>query len=507
MQRFSWLIVSALFACQSPYSSKFQNEEGGFPEPSVLLKNAHGEAQPLAAVGRLQAVMTCTAFLWKPDGAQPEAKALALTNGHCVMPYTDRATTYDVWVKRPASSEWKLILNYFVDTPNAQKTIAVETIVYASMKAVDLALLELNASWAELEGAGLKALPQALKPAASNSPIRTVGVPQGPFPLAEQFLREAHCVEETRASIVEWYWTWFDMHRNSCSDIHEGSSGSPVLNAQGEVYALLNTTSATGISDSCYLGNPCEMQRPGAFMVANKNYAIDVVELKDCFENQTLTFGSDCPLPPPQTLAYRDAPAIPTRPVDRQGQPIHWAVKAEDALWKMGPVGEIDCRDDDDYLSETLPNGELPRDNGIYLLCLQKRAADERFPTVVVLSLDTRAPSLKPELSLMFTSQGVSFEPIFQVPELSFYWVGFGPQEGTQCESLKLNPYRRIPIHIEKKNLPARICVQGEDHAGNRGPIFAYEVNSADASRLLPRNVRPEAPGQKPKKHDVIRKQ
>jgi hypothetical protein len=172
------------------------------------------------------------------------------------------------------------------------------------MKAVDLAIVELQASWAELEAVGLKPLPQAAKTAPAGLPIRTVGAPLGPFPSEEQFLREALCVEETRAAIVEWYWTWFDTHRNSCADIHEGSSGSPVMNTQNEVYAVLNTTSATGISDSCYLGNPCEMQRPGAFMVANKNYAIDIVGLQECFENQSLVFRADCPLPGPETVAY-----------------------------------------------------------------------------------------------------------------------------------------------------------------------------------------------------------
>lgn len=506
MHRLSLLLLMALCACQSSYNSKFQNEEGGFPEPSVLLKNAHGASQAFAGVGRLQGEMTCTAFLWKPDGALPESKAWALTNGHCVMPYSDRSSSYDVWVKRPAATGWSIKFNYFVDTPAAQKSISVASIIYASMKALDLAVLELNATWSELEREGLLPLPQASQAPEHGRAIRTVGIPQG-FPAGEQFLREARCIEEKTVSVVEWYWTWFDAHRNSCADIREGSSGSPVLNAEGQVYAVLNTTSATGVSDSCYLGNPCELERPGAVMVANKNYGSAIVSLKECFPNQTLTFGSDCPLPSSETIAYRDAPTIPTLPVDRQGQPLLWNVKAEGALWKMGPVGEVDCRDDDGYRNEALPNGELPKDNGLYLLCLQKKGFDERFPTVVVLSVDTRAPTLKPELSLRSWNEGLSFEPIFQVPELSFFRVGFGPRDTTDCEKLKLTPYRRIPISIGKKDLPARICVQGEDHAGNPGPIFAYDVSSEDASRSLPRQMRSEAPAQKSKEHDVIRKQ
>jgi len=485
MHRFSLLIIAALFACQTSYSSKFQNEEGGFPEPSALLKNAHGENQALASVGRLQAAMSCTAFLWKPAGAEPQASALALTNGHCVMPYTDRSTTFDVWRDRPGSSEWKLVLNYFVDTVATQKTVAVKSIVYASMKAVDLALVELNASWEELEAGGFQALPQALSPVPAGTDIRTIGVPQG-FPAAEQFLRAAQCVEETQVSIVEWYWTWFDVHRNSCADIKAGSSGSPVLNAKGEVYAVLNTTSASGISDSCYLGNPCEMQAPGAFMVANKNYAIDIVGLNDCFTKGDLKFGSDCPLPPPATVAYTDAPYTPTRPVDKQGQPILWNVQANNALWKLGAVGEVDCRENDDYRNEKLPTHPLPQDNGLYLLCLQNPEADERFPTVIALSVDTRPPMLKPKLSIQYTDRGVAFEPIFQVPELSSFYLGFGPAGSTSCEALVLTPYRRIPIRIGSKELPATICVQSEDHAGNRGPIYSYEVTAQDTLRLGP---------------------
>jgi hypothetical protein len=507
MHRLSLLVLLALCACQSSYNSKFQNEEGSFPEPSVLLKNAHGASQAVAGVGRFQGEMTCTAFLWKPDGALPESKAWALTNGHCAMPYSARSSGYDVWVNRPASAGWNIKFHYFVDTPAAQKSIAVASIIYSSMKALDLAVLELNASWSELEREGLLPLPQASKAADPGRVIRTVGIPQGSIPADEQYLREARCIEEKTVSVVEWYWTWFDAHRNSCADIREGSSGSPVLNAEGEVYAVVNTTSATGISDSCYLGNPCELERHGAVMVANKNYASAIVSLQQCFSNQTLSFGSDCPLPSPATIAYRDAPVIPTLPVDRQGQPLLWKVKAEGALWKVGPVGEVDCRDDDGYRDEALPTGELPKDNGLYLLCLQKKAWDERFPTVVVLSVDTRAPTLKPELSLRSWGEGLSFEPIFQVPELSLYQVGFGPRDTTDCEKLKLTPYRRIPISIGKQDLPARICVQGADHAGNPGPIFAYDVSGEDALRNLPRQMRSESSGQKPKEHDVIRKQ
>lgn len=507
MHRVSLLVLMALCACQSSYNSKFQNEEGGFPEPSVLLKNAHGASQAVAGVGRFKGEMTCTAFLWKPDGALPESKAWALTNGHCVMPYTDRSSSYDVWVKRPASAGWNIKFNYFVDTTDAQKSISVASIIYSSMKALDLAVLELNASWSELEREGLLPLPRATEAVRPGLAIRTVGIPQGSFPADEQFLREARCIEEKTVSVVEWYWTWFDAHRNSCADIREGSSGSPVLNAEGQVYAVLNTTSATGISDSCYLGNPCELERPGAVMVANKNYASSIVSLQECFPDQTLTFGSDCPLPSPETIAYRDAPVTPTGPLDRQGQPLLWKVKAEGALWKLGPVGEIDCRDDAGYRNEALPTGELPKDNGVYLLCLQKKGFDERFPTVVVLSLDTRAPTLKPELSLRALGENLSFEPLFKVPELSLYRVGFGPKDTTSCEQLKLTPYRRIPITISKKDLPARICVQGEDHAGNPGPIFAYDVSYEDASRNLPRKMRAETSGEKTKEHDVIRKQ
>lgn len=506
MHRFSLLVVAALFACQTSYSSKFQNEEGGFPEPSTLLKNAHGENKQLASIGRLQAAMSCTASLWKPAGVDARSAALVITNGHCVMPYSDRATTYEVWLNRATSPGWNFTLNYFVDTPQAQKTFTVKSVVYASMKTVDLALVELNVSWAELEQDGFQALPQARSSALPGTDIRTIGIPEAGFSAEEQFLRESHCVEETRVSIVEWYWAWLDTHRNSCADIREGSSGSPVLNAQGEVFALINTTSAGGISDSCYLSNPCEMQRPGAFMVANKNYAINIVGLSSCFVDRALRFGPDCPLPPPATVAYSGAPFTPTRPVDREGQPILWNIQANKPLWKLGAVGDVDCRDKDDYRNEKLPTTEIPAENGVYLLCLQKPDGDERFPSIVVLSVDTRPPTLKPELSLLATERGVMFEPIFQVPELSGYVVGYGPVASTRCETLTLTPYRRIPILIERRNLPAKVCVQGEDHAGNRGPVFAYEVTIQDAS-ILRSNMRTKPTGQKSKKHDVIRKE
>lgn len=180
---------------------------------------------------------------------------------------------------------------------------------------------------------------------------------------------------------------------------------------------------------------------------------------------------------------------MPTRPVDLQNRPILWNLKTssqsfDQLRWKLISPAEGDCREKKGY-SELLPidapilTGQaIPNQAGIYLLCLwgshNREPADLRFPTVVVLSIDTKSPSLKPSLSLRVGDDHVSFEPIFQVPELSSFWLGFGPAATTSCDSLRLSPYRRIPVNITAEDLPAKICVQGEDHAGNRGPIFEY---------------------------------
>lgn len=482
MHRWSIGAIVLLFACQSSYSSKFQNEEGGFPQPSRLLKNAQGENQSYAAIGRLQAAMSCTASLWKPS-PDPAAPVLAITNGHCVMPYTDRSSSFDVWVDRPAPESWTLSLNYFVDTVSARKVFGIKKIVYATMKATDLALVELKTTWTELSAAGIEPLPQATEETPAGKNIRVLGIPLGG---ADSFLREAECVEETRVSLIEWYWSWYDTHRNSCSDIREGSSGSPVLSELGEVYAVINTTSTGGISESCYLGNPCEIQERGATLIARKNYAMSVVGMNRCFASGSLQFGSSCPLPSPVTVGYTQAPQVPTQAVDRQGQPILWNIQStssdpQNLRWKFGFAGETDCRADADYRVDFPTGSPLPTVHGLYLLCIKNLENDERFPTQVVLSLDTKGPTLQPQLSVRANGSSVAFEPIFQVPELSGFSVGFGPRDSTNCETLKLSPYRRVPIRIEGKILPARVCVQGEDHAGNRGPVFAYEINAGEA--------------------------
>ncbi len=299
MHRWTLLLLFFVFACQSSYSSRFQNEEGGYPEPSRLLTNSQGENKQFAAVGRLHGAMSCTAVLWSPS-AQSSGLAMVLTNGHCVQSFADRATSYETWLLRPAPADWTVTFNIFADTQTAQKSYRIKSILYSTMNALDLAILQLDVSLTQLKEQGLQPIPHAAKSPIAGSDIRVLGLPEQGFAPREQFLREARCAEETRVSVVEWYWHWFDLHRNSCADIGEGSSGSAVLNAEGQIYALLNTTSQGGISESCNRGSPCELHTSGAFTLANKNYAANVVDLPACFdENGSFQFKADCPLPSP----------------------------------------------------------------------------------------------------------------------------------------------------------------------------------------------------------------
>ncbi|WP_437275234.1 serine protease [Sorangium sp. So ce375] len=466
---------------------------------SELLSGLDEANAPLRAVGRLRGGLgsgACTAVLVDPAG-RLEAPAHVLTNAHCTHEWTAEAAANAVFVDTEAAPDLQMIFNYFVDTEETQVVIPARTIRYATMKGTDLAVVELDATIGALAARGVVALGVAPSAPSPGAPVSVVGAPQ----LEVEFLRRARCTEEGTFDVVEHRWHWFDAHRNRCAGIANGSSGSPVLDRSQRVYAIVNTTTLGSPPDGdCFLGRPCEIDAPPGLSAEGASYAIDVTGVGACFGDDG-RFALDregCALDAGRALDVLAYPLPRERPSDpATGAANTWDVTLgeRDGLgffrYKLGRAGEIDCRRQEGYSapitldSQALSALVLPEAEGVHLLCAlagptaTPDAAWQplSFPTVVLTTIDTTPPSRRPELSRGGdATEGMRVEPIFSLPELADFEYRLGPRDTTDCgdPAAEWLRYRRFPIFVAPRDLPARFCVRPTDWVGNVGEPFEY---------------------------------
>src|SRR5258705_6291718 len=98
------------------------------PPSSELLRNATGQNDAFAGVGRLQAALTCTASLIDPSGSgAPDSRAWLLTAGHCIS-----LEPYGVIRNQPLIAQVQF--NYFFDTPDRRVTVRTRAAGWSTMK-------------------------------------------------------------------------------------------------------------------------------------------------------------------------------------------------------------------------------------------------------------------------------------------------------------------------------------------------------------------------------------
>lgn len=450
-----------------------------------LVENDDGANDALTGVGRLSGQGSdCTAFL--VDTGADDAPAFALTNGHCVGIFDSRTVIVD------GPGGGVVAFNRFVDTDDVE--VGVRSVRWATMRGVDLAVLELDQTVGALGDAGVAAY--ALRPfALEGTGIRVVGVPVTGIDPAEWFVRAADCAAGATTRLLEFSWVWDEAQANDCDAIVGGHSGSPVFDASGAVVGIINTTTVgAGPGGECYLGHPCEVTVAGARMVADTSYAIPVDGIAGCFTPLGDFDPTICtiePAPPAATLSLE-------RPV--QQSPASWnaSIVAGDGsseppspganvpiglAGRAGPIGVTDCRDATGYTPtapDTYAVGAPPAQEGFFVACLAPLVDGEvhtRAASYAVLQVDDTPPVVAPELSVIELGDERSIEPIFATPELSDYVLKVGTPAGTDCADPEgYVRYRRIPVRVGADERPASVCVIGFDLAENASEPARFEL-------------------------------
>ncbi len=351
---------------------------------------------------------TCSGSLVVPATVDlaGDGPAYLLTAGHCVLGAGGSPNAVVGETKLEPLAD-RVRFRYFRDSVSAATEVAAKRVVFASMKGVDLAIVELAPSRSALRQAGV--VPFVLSPdkSAEGEEIAFAGHPQVSSPDWTAVLGACRQLREVPL-VLEGGFHWYDVAANDCQGIESGVSGSPVFSlATGMVVGVVNTKAETGGAlPPCALSQPCEAGRSDVSFVPGTNYAIPTADVDACFDavgafDVTLR---DCPLDRgiqvEPLVARVDLPAAPG-----QALPFEVVLAAHGPSYYRAavvPAATADCRDTTPYgairaLTEApVVAATVPGDPGISLLCLQAGAGadptaigwqDARTPTVIELAV------------------------------------------------------------------------------------------------------------------------
>ncbi|WPU67034.1 trypsin-like serine peptidase [Peredibacter starrii] len=193
----------------------------------------------------------CSGSLVAFNGMPLTAKAIMMTNGHCVSAPGGFLKPGEVWVNRSAPRSLKLYdVNFKLHNIQATK------ILFATMTNTDVAFYELTESYNEII-ARTKVRPFLLDSVRPQAGV-SIDIISGYWD------RGYSCdIDGFVYQIREADWTFTDSIRytEGCDTIG-GTSGSPII-ARGErrVIGINNTSNESG--RRCTMNNPCEVDQAG----------------------------------------------------------------------------------------------------------------------------------------------------------------------------------------------------------------------------------------------------
>jgi V8-like Glu-specific endopeptidase len=262
--------------------------------PFDALKNAH-KGLTNFTIDSLQydfegiiKLSNCSGSLVAFNGQPMSAKAIVMTNGHCVQKKGGFLNPGEVWVNKPILRSMKVF-----DSNFELHSIQATKILYATMTNTDVAFYELNESYSQIL-TRTNVRPLLLDSVRPLSGI-SIDIVSGYWD------RGYSCeIDGFVFNIREAGWTFTDSIRYTAEcDTIGGTSGSPII-ARGErrVVAINNTSNESG--KRCTLNNPCEVDETGTVSVhKGVRYGQQTYNVYTCL-TPSFQFDlsrSDCSLP------------------------------------------------------------------------------------------------------------------------------------------------------------------------------------------------------------------
>lgn len=221
--------------------------------------------------------------------------AMVLTNGHCVSnPDGGFIRPGEHVFNRAASVDQRKFLFLKADATRHAQSVKATKLIYATMTKTDLALYELEMTYAAiLQKYKVNPLTLQEVQASAGESIQI---------LSGYWNRGYECkIEQTVSTLREDAYTWKDSVRYTkvgCQTIH-GTSGSPIISkATGLVIAINNTGNDDG--QQCTMNNPCEVGSNGSiFVEKGRSYGQQIFWLYSCLNSSGIVDvqSPNCMLP------------------------------------------------------------------------------------------------------------------------------------------------------------------------------------------------------------------
>ncbi len=218
--------------------------------PSHLKVNVHGENQDYDFEGIIK-LSNCSGSLVLFNGMPTTAKAVVMTNGHCIQKAGGFLSPGEVWVNKNISRALKVF-----DKNMKLHSVQATKILYATMTQTDVAFYELKETYDDI-AAAFNVTPFALD---GVHPVigQSIDIVSGYWD------RGYRCdIDSFIFAIREDAWTWSDSIRytDTCDTIG-GTSGSPLIaRTERRVIGINNTSNEDG--KVCAMNNPCEVNEDG----------------------------------------------------------------------------------------------------------------------------------------------------------------------------------------------------------------------------------------------------
>lgn len=213
----------------------------------------------------------CSGSVIKFSGMPTSAKAIAMTNGHCLREWGGMIDPGTSVVDKPVTRQMKV---YSRD----QKLIPItaDRIIYATMTGTDITLYQLTDTYADLEKKRVDAFDLDTNHPTLNLDIEII---------SGYWDRGYRCkIDAFIYQLKEEGWTMNDSIRYSkvgCNTIG-GTSGSPIIHlGTHAVVGINNTGNESG--EKCTMNNPCEVSKSGVItVVSHASYGQQTYQIYSC---------------------------------------------------------------------------------------------------------------------------------------------------------------------------------------------------------------------------------
>ncbi|HXH30062.1 MAG TPA: serine protease [Bacteriovoracaceae bacterium] len=193
----------------------------------------------------------CSGSLIAFSGMPVTAKAMVMTNGHCIEKPGGFLSPGEVWVNRKMSRAMKVF-----DRNMKLHSVQATKILYATMTNTDVAFYELSQSYQEITAK------TGVTPFLLDASHPVAGLP---IDIISGYWDKGYScdIDGFVFKMKEAAWSWNDSIRYTAGcDTIGGTSGSPII-ARGErrVVGVNNTSNESG--EKCTMNNPCEVNEQG----------------------------------------------------------------------------------------------------------------------------------------------------------------------------------------------------------------------------------------------------